>query len=73
MIGVSFSIFASAAVVTFYKFVATVEAICVRGAPVWPSSAASTGAVVFAPPVLALSPLQLVGELLDCGGERQVG
>ena len=38
----------------------------------WPFSAA-TGAVVFAPLVLALSPLQLVGELLDGGSERQVG
>ena len=77
VIGVSFSIVASAAVVTFSQFVATGETICVRGAPVWPFSAATgaaaTGAVIFAPPVLALGPLQLVGELLDGGGERQVG
>ena len=43
----------------------------------WPSSAttgaAATGAVVFTPPVLALRPLQLVGELLDCGCEHRVG
>ena len=61
MIGVSFSVVASAAVVTFSQFVATGETICVRGAPVWPSSAA-TGAVVFVPPALAFRPLQLVGE-----------
>ena len=82
MIGVSFSIVSISAVVTFSQFVATGETICVRGAPVWSSSAAtgaaatgatSTGAVVFSPPVLDLSPLQLVGELLDGGGERQVG
>ena len=72
MIRVSFSIGASADVVTFSQFVATGETICVRGAPVRPFSAA-TGTVVFAPPVIALSPLQLVGELLDGGGERLVG
>ena len=72
MIGVSFSIVTSAAVVTFSQFLATGETICVRGAPVWPFSAA-TGAIVFAPPVLALSPLRLVDELLDGGDERRVG
>ena len=72
MIGVSFSIVTSAAVVTFSPFVATGETICVRGAPLWPFSTA-TGAVVFAPTVLGLIPLQLVGELLDGGGERRVG
>ena len=56
---------------TFYKFVATGETICARDAPVWPFSAV-TGVGVFAPTVLALSPLQLVGELLDGGGEIRV-
>ena len=68
MIGVSFSIVTGAAVVTFSQFLATGETICVRGAPVWPFSAI-TGVGVFAPPVFALSPLYLVGELLDGGGE----
>ena len=67
MIGVSFSIVTGAAVVNFSQFIATGETICVRGSPVWPFSAV-TGVVVFAPPILALSPLQLVGELLDGGG-----
>ena len=72
MIEVSFSIVTSAAIVTFSKFVATGETICVRGAPVWPFSAV-TGVGVFSPPILALSPLQLVGELLDGGGKHRVG
>ena len=57
---------------TFSQFVASGETTCVRGAPVWPSSAV-TGIGVFVPPVLALSPLQLVDKLLDGGGEIQVG
>ena len=72
MIWVSFSIVTGADVVTFSQFVATGKKIGVRGAPLWPFSAV-TGVGVFAPPVLALSPLQLVGELLDGGGERRVG
>ena len=56
---------------TFSQFVATGETICVRGAPVWPSTV--TGVGVFALPVLALSPLQLVGDLLNDGGELRVG
>ena len=36
----------------------------------WPY--AVTGVGVFAPPVLALSPLQLVDELLDGGNELRV-
>ena len=68
MIGVSFSIVTGASIVTFSQFLATSETICVRGAPVWPFSAV-TGVGVFAPPVIALSPLQLVGGLLDGVGE----
>ena len=58
---------------TFSQFVATGETICVRGAPVWPFSFAATGAVVFAPPVLSLIPIQLVGKLLDGGSDRRDG
>ena len=72
MIVVSFSIVKSSAVVKFYQCVATGETICVRVAPVY-SFSAVTGVGVFAPPVLALSLLQLLGKLLDGGGERRVG
>ena len=72
MIGVSNSSVTGAAIVTFSQFVDTGETICVGVAPVWPFSAV-TGVGVFAPPVLALSPLQLVGKLLDGGGELRVG
>ena len=77
MIGVPFSIVASATVVASLQFVATGETVCLRVAPMRPSSvatgAAATGAVVFVPPALALRPFQLVGEFLDCGCERRVG
>ena len=78
MIGFTFSIFASADVVASSQFVAKGETVCVRVASTGPSSvsatgAAATGAVVFVPPALALGPLQLVDELLDCGCERRVG
>ena len=55
----------------FPKFLATGKTLCVRGAPVWPFFA-FIGIGVVALPVLALSPLQLVGELLDGGGELRV-
>ena len=75
--GFLFAIVASAAVVASSQFVATGETVCVRVAPTGTSSAATgaaaTGAVVFVPPALALRPLQLVGELLDCVCERRVG
>ena len=64
MIGVYHSSITGAAFVAFSQFVATGETIGVRGAPVCQFSAV-TGVGVFAPPVLALRPLQLVGELID--------
>ena len=73
VIGVPFSIVASAAVVASSQFVAIGETVCVRVTPTGLSSVAATGAVVFVLPALALRPLQLVGELLDCGSERRVG
>ena len=83
MIGVHFSIVASADVVASSQFVAKGETVCVRVAPTGPSSvsatgaaatgADATGAAVFVSPALALRPLQLVDELLDCGCERRVG
>ena len=62
MIGVPFSIVASAAVVASSEFVATGEIVCVRVDPTRPFSVATGGAatvaVVFVLPALALRPLQ---------------
>ena len=70
MIRVAFSPVTVAAVVAFPQLIPTSTTIRIKGTPGWPFAAIDfAGVGVVTLPVLANSPLYLVGELLDGGGE----